>query len=185
MRTVGGKIALSAVLASCAAMAQNNQFSILEGCVSRPLFQNCGSTSQFSYAWEARAMGSGAFYIEFPLLLNTSIVETANHSLPAVALSHNNIFFIPGVQYSVGIRPRVALYGALGYGIGSSSEVRPDNPTSRTASGVFDFAGGADFRLTRLLSVRGEARTFVSRPGFGGVSGRTITNYLIGLGFHF
>jgi hypothetical protein len=184
-RTAAGKIVLVSMLAGCSALAQNNEFGLFTGCVSRPLFQNCGWTTQLNYAWQVLDTRSGALYLEFPLFLNTSINNTAMNSAPAVNLSQNNIFFIPGVRYRLAIRPRVALYGMLGFGIGSSSEVRPDNPTSRTASGVFNFGGGADFRLTRSLSVRGEVRDFVSRPRFGGVTGRTITIYQLGLGFHF
>lgn len=176
---------LASLLAGCALLAQNNEFGLLTGCVSRPLFQNCGGASQFNYAWQMIDARAGALYLEFPLILNTSINYTPTNSAPAVILSRNNIFFIPGLRYRISVRPRVALYGAAGFGIGSSSEVRPSSPTSRTASGVFDFAGGADFRLTRLLSVRGEVRDFVSRPRFGGVTGRIITVYQIGLGFHF
>ena len=44
---------------------------------------------------------------------------------------------------------------------------------------------GGDFRLTRLLSLRGDARDFVTREGLGGVTGRNHSTFQAGIAFHF
>src|SRR5579864_4647526 len=91
---------LSAFTWAGAALAQNNEFSILTGCVSRPLFQNCGGATQFNFAWELLDTRAGGLYVELPLVLNTSIVAPAN-SQPPATLSNNNIFFMPGLRYKL------------------------------------------------------------------------------------
>jgi hypothetical protein len=57
--------------------------------------------------------------------------------------------------------------------------------TNRTEHGVLDAGGGLDFRLTRLLSLRGEGRDFVTGKNLGGVTGRNHPIYEFGLAFHF
>jgi len=190
MRTAAGKIVLLATLAAITAMAQNNELAILEGCQSRPLFQNCGFTTQITYAWQFLDTRAGGLYVEFPVVLNSSGTRVTVLSLPSGNTITGNqtaasAFFTPGVRYRFRLRPRVALYGTAGLGVGWTTVVTPANVTRRNETGAFDFAGGADFRLTRLLSIRGEVRNFVTRPRFGDEPGRVLTLYQIGLGFHF
>ena len=49
---------------------------------------------------------------------------------------------------------------------------------------ALDFGGGLDFRLTRLVSLRAEARDFVTGRGLGGVEGRNHPIFSFGLGIH-
>jgi hypothetical protein len=42
-----------------------------------------------------------------------------------------------------------------------------------------------DFRLTRLLSVRGDIRDFVTGRGLGGLNGRNHTIFGFGMAVHF
>lgn len=190
MRILAVKLAMLAISASCSAVAQNNELGILEGCESRPLFDNCGWTTQITYAWQFLDTRSGSLYLEFPVLLNSTGVQKTVFSLPAGnAITGNqtaaDIFFTPGIRYKFWARPRIALYSAAGFGAGWTTVVTPANGTKRNQTGAFDFVGGADFRLTRLLSLRGEVRNYVTRPRFGDEPGRVLTLYQIGLGFHF
>src|SRR2546429_4168907 len=99
IRSAAGKMMLATMLAGCVLVAQNSEFGLRTGCVSRPLFQSCGGASQFNYAWQMIDAQAGALYLEFPFILNTLIFYTATNSAPAVTLSQNNIFFIPGLRY--------------------------------------------------------------------------------------
>ena len=56
--------------------------------------------------------------------------------------------------------------------------------TGWTVSAAVDFGGGLDLRLTRLMSLRAEARDFVTGRGLGGVEGRHHPIFGFGLGFH-
>ena len=53
-----------------------------------------------------------------------------------------------------------------------------------TVRAAVEFGGGLDFRLTRLVSLRGEVRDFVSGRGLGGVAGRHHPIYGFGVGLH-
>jgi hypothetical protein len=88
---------------------------------------------------------------------------------------------------------RVSFYGVLGGGFGWFSKVdsvfTAPNGTVEVNSGlhirpVADFAGGIDLRLSRMLSLRGEARDFVSAANLGGVPGHNHPVFLVGLVFH-
>jgi hypothetical protein len=53
-----------------------------------------------------------------------------------------------------------------------------------TSSFAVAFGGGLDFRVTRLISLRGEVRDFVSRKGIGLTDGRNHPVFGFGMGFH-
>src|SRR5258706_253832 len=110
------------------------------------------------------------------------------------------VFFTPGLRYHLNLKPRVAVYAAVGGGmalrqqkvftfatepIGSIISPLLSVRTGWKASGAFDLGAGFDFRLTRLLSMRGELRSFrtSSQSGFG--DGRQYPSAHIGLALHF
>jgi hypothetical protein len=54
-----------------------------------------------------------------------------------------------------------------------------------TVAGAVDFGAGVDLRLTRLMSLRGEARDFVvTGAHLGGETGHHHPIYGLGFGFH-
>ena len=61
----------------------------------------------------------------------------------------------------------------------------PEVTSNRETSPAMDFGGGLDFRLTRLLSLRGDFRDFVTRAGLGNSTGRNRWMFLVGIAFHF
>jgi hypothetical protein len=191
------KIALVSTLASCAALAQNSDLGLLEGWSGRPSEVLANSNArvqdprpwftQITYAWQALDLPGGHLYIELPFVWgsNPSGAINSNMSTPG----RNTIFFTPGVRFKIPIQSRVSLYGALGVGVGSFGvgDV-PANSVfspSRTTSGLVQFGGGLDFRVTRLLSLRIETRDFITRPGLGGYQGRNHPIFQFGMGFHF
>jgi opacity protein-like surface antigen len=110
------------------------------------------------------------------------------------------VFFVtPGIRYHYYLTPRVAFYAAAGVGAAvrkkktfhlSNSIESSSNPLLSTSTGwkispAFDLGAGLDFRITRLLSFRGEVRTFRTsrQPGFG--DGRQYPSAHLGLAFHY
>jgi opacity protein-like surface antigen len=101
------------------------------------------------------------------------------------------ISLTPGIRFNVAPHSRVSLYVAAGVGpavfgedtaVAGAGFVRRD--TSWTVGAAFDFGGGLDFRLTRLVSLRVEACDFVTGRGLGGVEGRNHPIFSFGLGIH-
>jgi hypothetical protein len=166
------EILFAAMLAGCPALAQNSDFGLLYG------FRPCGdcpsttfaSGSQFNYGHQVVAAQAGDLYVEIPLVSATNPVGNVAY------------LFTPGVRFKLATQSRFSVYGALGVGVASFGGTAT---ASRTTSGAVDFAGGTDFRITRLLSARVEARDFVTRPGLGGTDGRNHAMYFLGIAFHF
>ena len=166
------EIVFASLLAVCPALAQNSDFGFLSG------FRPCGdcptssyaSGSEFNYGYQVVATQAGGLYIELPLVAVINPVRNVDY------------LFAPGLRFKFATQSRLSLYGALGFGIASFGGTAT---ASRTTSGTADFAGGMDFRLTRLLSLRVEARDFLTRPGLGGTEGRNHAIYLAGIALHF
>jgi hypothetical protein len=166
------EIVFVSILAGFPAGAQNSDFGLLYG--FRPC-NNCPSStvasgSQFNYGHQVVATQAGDLYVEIPLISSTNPVGNVAY------------LFTPGLRFKLATQSRFSLYGATGVGVASFGGTET---TSRATSGAVDFAGAADFRLTRLLSVRVEARDFVTRPGLGGTDGRNHAMYFVGIAFHF
>jgi len=189
-------IALAGV---AAAQAQNSDLGLLAG-FSGPRSQvsagpvvyasgSVGASGQLNYAWQVlqRAVD---LYVELPLVFTGSVRGTVAGSFSS-ARTGADLFFTPGVRVKFAPQSRVSLYGAVGGGLGSfgitESRVGPDISVNnrRTTTGALDFGGGIDFRLTRLLSLRVEARDFLTRAGLGEVTGRNHEMFQVGIAFHF
>lgn len=148
---------------------------------------------QVNYAWQV-LQRKADLYIELPLVIPVRISgETVSGPVvhASVANADPDIFFTPGVRLKISPESRVSFYGATGFGIasfGATSFILP-GPTyvsrTRQNSAAFDFGGGVDFRLTRLLSLRGDVRDFVTRSGLGSTTGRNHAIFQLGIAFHF
>jgi hypothetical protein len=166
------EILFVSLLAVCPALAQNSDLGLLSG------FRPCGdcpsstyaSGSQFNYGYQVVATQAGDLYVEIPLVSSTNPVRNVD------------LLFAPGVRFRTPTQSRFSFYGAVGVGVASFGGTAT---ASRTTSGTADFGGGVDCRLTRLLSLRVEARDFLTRPGLGGTEGRNHAMYFIGIALHF
>jgi hypothetical protein len=166
------EIVFASMLASCPALAQNSDFGLLYGfrpCRECPR-STVASGSQFNYGYQLLSAQTGGLYVEFPLVSATNPVRNVTY------------LFAPGVRFKLASQSRFSLYGALGVGVATFGGTAT---ASRTTSGAVDFAGGMDFRITRLLSARVEARDFVTRPGLGDTEGRNHAMYFLGIALHF
>jgi hypothetical protein len=185
------------LLLSRAAQAQNSDLGLLVGVytprgevqVSPSIYihGSTGASLQANYAWQflQRAVD---LYAELPLVLSLQTTGTVTGT--SVTGSTGALFFTPGVRVKVSPESRVSFYGALGGGLASFSLPVTVTSTSitgggRTTTAALGFGGGIDFRLTRLLSLRFDARDFVTRAGLGSTAGRNHGVYSFGIAFHF
>ena len=182
-----------------AAMAQNSDLSFLLGVywprgevVTAPstyIHGSVGASVQLNYAGQV-IQKAVDLYIEVPVVISVQNTGTVT-STSVTSSTGPDVFFTPGVRLKISPQSRISFYGALGGGIASFSTDRIVSGKSttitsgRTNSGALDFGGGIDFRLTRLLSLRFDARDFVTQAGLGGSVGRHHGIYEFGVVFHF
>ena len=151
---------------------------------------SAGASLEVNYAWQVlqRAVD---LYVEMPVVI--SVENTGTVTSTTVASSTGpDLFFTPGVRLKISPQSRVSFFGALGGGVASFSQdqvvlgrLGVGVSSGRTNSAALDFGGGIDFRLTRLLSLRFDARDFVTKAGLGGAAGRNHGIYQFGIAFHF
>jgi hypothetical protein len=170
MRTAAIKITMLAALTGCAAFAQNSDFAILYGI--SPHKSEALASYQLSYARQVLDTRAGGLYVELPVFTVSN----------AIANGAGSILFTPGVRFKFATQSRLSPYAVLGVGVASfgGSAV-----ASRTTTSAVDFGAGMDVRLTRLLSIRGEVRDFVTRPRLGDYGGRNHPVFGVGIAFHF
>jgi opacity protein-like surface antigen len=196
MKTILARTILLLFLLAGAALAQNSDLAILggfiptSGTVSNVIIT--GSVAfgiQIDYAAQLHETPAGQLYLELPWMIAGSLQGAVANDVTAHTTGTN--FFTPGVRWRFTPQRRVSFYAAVGAGIGvygnTISEVGQgaESTTSRTTTFAFGFGGGIDFRLTRLLSLRGEGRDFLTRSGLGGSSGPNHSFFMVGIGFHF
>jgi hypothetical protein len=187
------------------AAAQNSDLGLLAG-ISGPrgsitvaggTVTQSGSVApslQLNYAWQVVERKT-YLYVELPLVIpfrEGGTVATSPAGTVVVGDAGPDVFFTPGLRLKVSPQSRVSFYGAAGFGIASfgGSTISASPALTSVAGGrqnsvAADFGGGIDLRLTRLLSLRGDARDFVTRAGLGGVSGRNHGIFQLGIAFHF
>jgi len=146
------------------AAAQNSDFGLLLG-VTHSSETRFGM--QANYAWQFLERPAGRLYLELPVFIPVA---------PRGEPNFVRIYFTPGIRYHFNLSSRIALYAAAGGGIAS----RPQRPS---VSGAFNLGGGVDYRLSRLWSLRVDARDLVASSKVDG--GRNNPSVMFGLGFHF
>lgn len=151
-----------------------------------------GFTMQLSFGYQVASTKVGNLFIETPFTYTwqgTGSIVGATIG----GFSRDVTYITPGVRLKTRTFRRVSLYGAAGGGYagfwkidgvvsGPNGTVAAN--TSFHPSAVFDYAGGVDLRLSRLLSLRVEGRDFFSAANLGGVTGHNHPVFLIGLVFH-
>jgi hypothetical protein len=165
MRTI-----LTAILfilgAVTAGLAQNNELGLLIG---PSLFQgqtSAGKTTyvrfsgQIDYAVQVHEEGSSRLYLELPVVIAGTVVRIPLGSRVGTQIG-GRLFLTPGIRWKWMPSSRWSVYAAAGAGICWSGVVK----------GTIDVAFGGDFRVTRLLSLRAEARNFITPapPAYTGI----------------
>src|SRR5215831_13706234 len=145
---------------------------------------------QINYAAQLRDTPAGRLYLELPFLLGGNSLGRIEKG-GVYGSSGSIIYFTPGVRWNFPLHSRLSLYGATGVGvaafIGNSTRIVGSQIAARSGSSA-SFAGalgaGFDVRLSRLISLRGEVRDFISRKGANGIDGRHDVIFGAGVGFH-
>jgi hypothetical protein len=183
----------------CGAMlAQNSDLGVLAG-VGTPASATISGTRisgsvrarlQINYAAQLKETPAGRLYLELPFLIGGNPLARID-SGGIYGSSGSTIYFTPGVRWNLPLHSRVSLYAATGVGVagffGNRATVVGKQVTASsgsTASFAGALGGGFDVRLSRLISLRGEVRDFISRKGVNGIDGRHDVIFGAGVGFH-
>ncbi|HMD71372.1 MAG TPA: outer membrane beta-barrel protein [Bryobacteraceae bacterium] len=185
-----------------AASAQNSDFGVLAGVMSSPhetvggsrasITTSDGGAVEFNYAYQVKGWKAGDLYVEIPFILagrDENWVGSGGASLNTTVVGA----VLSGVRFKLPLGGRASLYAAAGAGFGaygenalSSSPGSASNIEHTTVTAAFDFGGGLDLRLTRLLSLRGEVRDLIlSRSGLSSPGGHNNPIFAFGFAFHF
>ena len=190
-------------MTGCAA-AQNSDFGLLVGISgpsggttvsgsTRSSYGSVGASFQVNYAWQVlqRAVD---LYVELPLVIPVRVsgsVVSGPSGTVSSGTAGPDLFFTPGLRVKFSPQSRVSFYAAAGPGLGTFAGVTTVSTPNyvrvggRQNSFAVGFGGGLDLRLTRLLSLRVDARDFVTQAGLGGASGRNHAILQFGIAFHF
>jgi len=193
------------ILLSCMGWAQGSQNTEMSGMVggvnsSDSVVQGTnyvisGSTGfawQLDFAYQLISTKAGNLWLETPFTYSWQATGSITGAT-ITGFSRDVTYITPGVRLKSPTFGRVSFYGALGGGYAGFWKIDGvvSGPTGTVAANtsfhpraVFDFAGGIDLRLSRLLSLRAEGRDFVSEANLGGVTGHNHPVFLIGIVFH-
>jgi hypothetical protein len=186
---------LAGLLLCGAASAQNSDLGLLLGVgsvrttvVRTRTESQVSAHGQINYAAQLKEWPGARLYLELPLLMGGQVRSTVSRGVSASTGAI--VYFTPGVRCNVPIHNRVSLYGTAGAGLAGFGGNRANvNNSGISASSGFEAAlagaagAGMDFRLSRLMSLRFEARDFITRAGLTS-SGHNHLVYGFGVGFH-
>lgn len=155
------------VLFATSAVAQNNEIALTIGgyftrhvhVISDNIFAVQGNVARrIVHAPKA------SLYIELPIAASLSSRAKALAILRGQSFATRNysaMFVSPGLRLKLVPDSRLSPYFAVGGGLAHFSKSHFGGESS-TNTGVFDFGGGIDFKITRFIALRGEARDFYS-----------------------
>jgi len=147
-----------------------------------------GFGNVFGFAFQVARKSAVSLWVEplspvFAFSGGTASIQTS--------ATANSILWTPAARLTVPVAPRIAVFGALGGGIGyfHNLSLVPYNPpqlkTVTTFHGVFSGGGGIDIRVWRRVSIRVDARDYVTGRGLGGVPGRHHFLPMLGIALHY
>jgi len=151
-----------------------------------------GTTVEISYARRVVDRGFLALALEVPFNWNPD--EDLNSGTNAIPSQYKAYFIAPGAKLNVFASNLVSPWVAFGGGFGhfaSSSQLQynsgPNTGNTGSTSGLFDFGGGIDFKLSTHWGVRFTARNYWSGvPVLNVNTGKTRqSNLFVGLGASF
>jgi opacity protein-like surface antigen len=192
------RLRLLLLLAAAAGVseAQNSDLGLLLGASvtnvsvsGRSASTNVSGGGQINYAFQLKETVGGRLYVELPVILTGSVRTYAGSGLVSTSVG-DTIFFTPGVRWTFHPAHRLSVYAAAGGGLGSFGGVftsvnagKVERRVGRTTTGAFGFGLGLDFRLTRLVSLRGEYRDAITRGNLDGAVHHSLV--MFGVGLHF
>jgi opacity protein-like surface antigen len=197
MRILLPRISFLLAAAVSAAFAQNSDLGLLLGVghmvngidTATVTSGSVSASGQINYAIQLHNSPGGRLYLELPLIITGTSIGTVAGGVSS-GISESIFFFTPGVRYKFTPASRVSLYAAGGVGFaavarseGISGNGAAQGYSEVGATGAVDFGLGLDFRLTRLMSLRADAREDLSFAHVRGAYQHQF--FMIGIGLHF
>ena len=160
---------------------------------STPVSASTGVSTEIGYGYQLKSTKAGHLWLEAPVTF-TWRGDAYVYNGYSSGSGQNLWFFTPGVRLKSPTFGRVSFNGSLGGGLAtvidnSGGTIGPQGLPSAGVSlkvhPAADFAGSIDIRLSRLLSLRGEGRDFVTGRYVSLPAGHLHPVFLVGLAFHF
>lgn len=166
-------LAITAMFAS----AQNSDVSILFGTSESKILVDASApqlggptrriiTLQAVYARQFYENGKNRLYFEIPFVTSGAI------------------FVTPGLRYQFNVTNRLGIYAFAGAGVAAQQRFVGSDSGWR-ANFAYNFGGGLDYRVTRLISLRGELRKLRPTPQPTFDNGGAYPAAQFGFAFHF
>jgi hypothetical protein len=150
-----------------------------------------GAAFQINYGHQVIGTKWGDLYIEFPVIFAWR-GDSFTGGNTVSANSSGMGAFVPGPRFRFPSFGRASFFAAAGGGVGwyhrdtvSVNRAFVSINGGATATAAFDFGGGMDLRLTRLLSLRAEIRDLVTSQGSLNGAGHHNPIIAFGPAFHF
>lgn len=198
MRTAFLLLTLLSTMCCSAAWAQQNfdSYAIFGDAGSRSFLIHgtdirvAGSpvyTSEIGFGYQLIRLSATSLWLDvsmptgFPNYLTASVPASGSNNWAAGAI---------GMRWMVPVYGRLSVYAVSAGGAGEfhalavTEGFSPSVATYDTWHGLFDFGGGADFRLLRWFSLRAEVRDLVTGNQLGGAAGRQHVLPSFGIAFH-
>lgn len=147
-------------------------------------------TFSWDYGYQIKRFSAASLWLEVLDATHTGTLRSNAASIPG-PIDYSWYAYVPGVRFMVPLRPRISVFGVAGMGVGAShypvvvAAPLPYVDSNSTFHGVFEFGVGADIRISRWISIRGDVRDFVTGQGLDGVAGRQRVLPTLGLALHF
>lgn len=153
------------------------------------VYGSTGYSTNLGYGYQFLRKSAVSLWAELqPTVGVTPAAETA--SIPGSISLGSNISLL-GVRLMAPLQSRISVFGAAdgGYGNFGNPTLTSDNPPDLKARdvthGVFSLGGGIDIRLCRFVSVRVDARDYVTGRNLGGTPGRNHFVPMLGFVLHY
>jgi opacity protein-like surface antigen len=147
-----------------------------------------GFSTYVGFAFQVARKSAVSLWVDpFPLIIDTAQQTTSVPDAPSL----QSLLFAPCARLMVPVQSRISLFATGGGGFGhfENYALMSDNPpqlkTYVNYHGLFEAGAGIDVRVARHISIRVDARDFVTGRDLGGVNGRNHILPAVGVAFHY
>jgi hypothetical protein len=151
-----------------------------------------GPSGEVNFGYQILRRSRLELWIETPLVFGFYSLSTSVTNGTTSSSGSTSFAFTPGVRVRIPTQSRLSVYGVGGFGLGTFAHFQSVvDGTSAHSEAIFssrpafDLGGGADIRLTRLLSLRAEVRDIIPAGALSSGMARNRVFYEFGFAFHF
>jgi hypothetical protein len=149
-----------------------------------------GFSDTIGFAFQVVRESAATLWVEpFPIVLDapngSASIRTSSSG------TGSSLLCVPSARLMVPVQSRISLFGALGGGGGKfanytlTSDMPPQLKTHSVYHGVVSAGGGVDVRISRHVSIRVDARDYLTGRGLGGALGRNHFLPMLGIALHY